>query len=157
MDHRTNKEAYINNGRTRSNLRGRLLGLLLGVLVAVAACACACAPSAPVEPTSTGTQGSGQTAGTEQTPAGGGSESGQSGGTDAAPDTVPEPAVSEEEAVAIVLERVPGATAEEITAFGRDLEDGRWEYEGRLIHDGIEYEFEIDAQNGNILDWELED
>lgn len=68
-----------------------------------------------------------------------------------------EPAVSDQEAIDIVLERVPGSTKEEIVSFARVYDDGRWEYEGVLRHDGIEYEFEIDAQTGNLLEWELDD
>ena len=65
--------------------------------------------------------------------------------------------LSEDEVIAIVLDRVPGATADEVISFGLDTDDGMLEYEGSLLHDGIEYEFEIDAVNGNILEWEIDD
>lgn len=65
--------------------------------------------------------------------------------------------ITESEAIAIVLKRVKGATADNIVSFEKDYDDGRWQYEGELVYDGIEYEFEIDAQNGNILDWEIDD
>ena len=67
------------------------------------------------------------------------------------------PLLEEEDVVKIVLDRVDGATEDEIVSFGLDSEDGIWVYEGNLIHDGIEYEFEIDGRNGNILEWELDD
>ena len=57
-----------------------------------------------------------------------------------------------EEAKRIVQEKVPGADASEIVLFEED-EDGRGPYEGRLFHDGIQYEFEIDPATGRIFDW----
>ncbi len=68
-----------------------------------------------------------------------------------------EPALSEEDVMEILLKRVPGATVDDIASFYLDMEDGRWEYEGKLVYDGIEYEFVIDAKTGNILEWELDD
>lgn len=65
--------------------------------------------------------------------------------------------LSEEEAIAIVLARVEGASAEDIVSFSREFDDGTWQYEGSLLYNGIEYEFEIDARNGNLLDWEIDD
>lgn len=65
--------------------------------------------------------------------------------------------LSEDEVIAIVLSRVQGATADEVVALGLDTDDGMLQYEGKLIHDGLEYEFEIDAVNGNILEWEIDD
>ena len=29
-------------------------------------------------------------------------------------------------------------------------------YEGEIIYDGVEYEFEIDAQTGNVIEWSEE-
>lgn len=57
-----------------------------------------------------------------------------------------------EEAKRIVQEKVPGADASEIVLFEED-EDGRGRYEGRLFHDGIQYEFEIDPAAERIFDW----
>lgn len=82
-----------------------------------------------------------------------GNSSTDSGQTNKTPDGL----ISEEEAIQIVLSRVKGATKDNLTAFETDYDDGRWQYEGELVYDGLEYEFEIDAQNGNILDWEIED
>lgn len=79
---------------------------------------------------------------------------GTSGSGKADPD---EPALSEEDVMKIVLGRVPGATSDDISSFTLENDDGRWEYEGSLVYNNIEYEFEIDAQNGNILEWELDD
>lgn len=63
--------------------------------------------------------------------------------------------VSEDEVRATVLERVPGASAENL--FLRlEMDDGRLEYEGELIYDNMEYEFKVDAYSGNVMEWEAE-
>ena len=64
-------------------------------------------------------------------------------------------AVSLEEAQDIALERVPGATSKNIS-IELDRDDGWYIYEGEIVYDGMEYEFEIDADTGNILKWEEE-
>ena len=51
---------------------------------------------------------------------------------------------------------MPGATVDDIRGFETDYDDGRLEYEGRIIYDGIEYEFEIDGYSGAIRSWEAE-
>ena len=65
--------------------------------------------------------------------------------------------VSEDAVKKMALERVPGANENHITSLICELEDGRWVYEGEIKYNGIEYDFEIDAQNGNILAWEIDD
>lgn len=55
-----------------------------------------------------------------------------------------------------VLARVPGATEANIIKFKKDYDDGRVEYEGEIVYNGMEYEFEVDAQTGNITKWEVE-
>lgn len=64
-------------------------------------------------------------------------------------------AVTLEEAQNIALERVPGASAQNIS-IEIDEDDGWYIYEGDIVYDGMEYEFEIDANTGNILKWEEE-
>lgn len=64
-------------------------------------------------------------------------------------------AVTLEEAQNIALERVPGASAQNIS-IELDEDDGWYIYEGDIVYDGMEYEFEIDANTGNILKWEEE-
>lgn len=63
--------------------------------------------------------------------------------------------VSIEEAKKIALDKVPGATEKDIH-IGLDYEDGKSLYEGTIFYEQIEYEFEIDAQNGKIWSWEAE-
>ena len=63
--------------------------------------------------------------------------------------------VSEEQVRQTVLERVPGASAENIFLH-LEGDDGRLEYEGELIYDNMEYEFKIDAYSGAVTEWEAE-
>lgn len=65
--------------------------------------------------------------------------------------------ISWEEAQAIALERVPGATVANIGEMETEYDDGRTEYEGSIYYNGYEYEFEIDGTTGNILKWEIDD
>lgn len=64
-------------------------------------------------------------------------------------------AVSKEDAVRIALERVPGATEKNVK-IELERDDGRYKYEGEIIYDNIEYDFEIDADSGTILEWSEE-
>lgn len=64
-------------------------------------------------------------------------------------------AISMEEAQNIALERVPGATAQDMS-IELDHDDGWYIYEGDILYNRMEYEFEIDANTGNILKWEEE-
>ena len=65
-------------------------------------------------------------------------------------------AITAEEAQAIALAEVPGATAADIYEFELDRDDGRLEYEGSIWYDGTEYEFTIDGYSGGIRSWEAE-
>ena len=64
-------------------------------------------------------------------------------------------AVSQDEAVQIALDRVPGATAQNVK-IELDRDDGRYKYEGEIFYNRIEYDFEIDANSGTILEWSEE-
>lgn len=64
-------------------------------------------------------------------------------------------AISWEQAAAIVLERVPGATRNDLK-MELDYDDGQYLYEGDIIYQQREYEFEIDANSGTILEWSEE-
>ena len=65
-------------------------------------------------------------------------------------------AISAEEAKALALAQVPGASASDIREFETDRDDGRVEYEGKIVYGGMEYEFEIDGYSGAIRSWEAE-
>ena len=62
---------------------------------------------------------------------------------------------TEDESRAIALAKVPGATDSDITLY-LDEDDGRLQYEGRIIYQNMKYEFEIDAYSGAIRDWDAE-
>ena len=64
-------------------------------------------------------------------------------------------AVSEDEARATVVARVSGASASDVRLH-LERDDGRLVYEGELIYNGSDYEFQIDAATGDVLDWESE-
>ena len=63
--------------------------------------------------------------------------------------------ISIEEAKSIALARVPGATKKNMS-IELDNDDGWYVYEGEIMYDGMEYEFDIDANSGTILKWEEE-
>lgn len=64
-------------------------------------------------------------------------------------------AISSDEAVQSALARVPGATVANVTELNRDYNHGRLEYEGEIHYDGYEYDFEIDADTGTFIKWEV--
>ena len=64
-------------------------------------------------------------------------------------------AVSLEEATKIALDKVPGATEQDIR-INLDYDDGRQKYEGDIIYEQMEYDFEIDANTGEVIEWSEE-
>lgn len=65
----------------------------------------------------------------------------------------PNDILSVEEATALVLERIDGATENDMR-IRLDYDDGRLIYEGKVWYGGYEYEFELYAETGRFLDWE---
>lgn len=63
--------------------------------------------------------------------------------------------ISEEEAKQIALEEVPGASKDDVY-LELDYDDGTMLYEGEIFYDSYEYEFEINAETGEIESWERE-
>lgn len=61
--------------------------------------------------------------------------------------------ISFEKAKSIVLAKIPGAT---ITKLKLEKDDGIYVYEGEAILGDYEYEFEINASSGVIIDWDKE-
>lgn len=64
--------------------------------------------------------------------------------------------VSEAAAKKTALDRVSGATDKDIYEWKLDYDDGRPEYEGKIIYGGTEYEFTIDAATGSVMEWDAE-
>lgn len=62
---------------------------------------------------------------------------------------------TEQEIKKIALAKVPNATEKDIH-LELDRDDGKLKYEGKIIYEGMEYDFEIDAYSGAILEWEAE-
>lgn len=63
--------------------------------------------------------------------------------------------ISEAKAKKIALKKVSGATEKDIRLH-LDNDDGKKIYEGSIIYNEREYDFEIDANSGTILEWEEE-
>lgn len=61
--------------------------------------------------------------------------------------------ISREQAVSIINGKLPGSTIIELEL---DEENGRPEYDGEAVLNGIEYEFTIDAVTGTITKWEAD-
>lgn len=64
--------------------------------------------------------------------------------------------VSEATAKQTALARVSGATEKDVYEWKLDYDDGRPEYEGKIIYGGTEYEFTIDATSGTVTEWDSE-
>ena len=70
--------------------------------------------------------------------------------------SAPATAIDEAKAKELALAKVPGAAEADIREFKTDVEDGRRVYEGKIIYNKTEYEFEIDAETGEFRTWEQE-
>lgn len=64
--------------------------------------------------------------------------------------------VSPGQAKNIAVSKVPGATLRNIVKFKKDYDHGFMKYEGKIIFNNMEYEFEIDSSTGNIIEWDVE-
>lgn len=64
-------------------------------------------------------------------------------------------AKTEEEVRGIALAKVPGASSENCR-MRLERDDGRLIYEGKIVYQGMEYEFEIDAYSGTVLEWDAD-
>ena len=64
--------------------------------------------------------------------------------------------VPEATAKKTALSRVSGATEKDIYEWKLDYDDGRTEYEGKIIYGGMEYEFTINAATGAVTEWDAE-
>ena len=64
--------------------------------------------------------------------------------------------VDEVTAKRTVLNKVPGATAANIYEWKLDFDDGRWEYDGKIVYNLMEYDFTVDASSGAVTEWDVE-
>lgn len=63
---------------------------------------------------------------------------------------------SEAAAQQTALALVSGASETDIYEWKLDYDNGRPEYEGKIIYGGTEYEFTIDATTGSVTEWDTE-
>ena len=63
--------------------------------------------------------------------------------------------ISEADAKKAALDRVPGATENDLR-MELEMDDGKYIYEGDIIYQQVEYDFEIDANTGTFLKWSQE-
>ena len=63
--------------------------------------------------------------------------------------------LSKEKALEIVLARVKGA-GEENVRMELEKDDGYWKYEGEILYNQREYEFELNGETGEVLEWSEE-
>lgn len=63
--------------------------------------------------------------------------------------------ISEADAKKAALDRVPGASETDLK-MELEFDDGKYTYEGDIIYQQQEYEFEIDANTGTFLKWSEE-
>lgn len=64
-------------------------------------------------------------------------------------------AVTQDQAVQTALAKVPGATEQNIR-IQLDYDDGVQRYEGDIIYNNMEYDFAIDANTGEVIEWSEE-
>ena len=64
--------------------------------------------------------------------------------------------VDEVTAKQTVLNKVPGATAANLYEWKLDFDDGRWEYDGKIVYNQMEYDFTVDASSGAVTEWGVE-
>lgn len=64
--------------------------------------------------------------------------------------------VDEVTAKQTVLNKVPGATTANIYEWKLDFDDGRWEYDGKIVYNLMEYDFTVDASSGAVTEWDVE-
>ena len=62
--------------------------------------------------------------------------------------------ISEQEARQAALDQVPGAQDENIVTLIKEFDDGRMEYEVKVVYDNVAYDFKILAKNGEIYSQE---
>ena len=72
------------------------------------------------------------------------------------PSTATGALIDEATAKLTAVNQVPGASTSDIYGWKLDYDDGRWEYEGKIIYNQMEFEFTIDAATGAVIEWDVE-
>lgn len=68
-----------------------------------------------------------------------------------------EDVLSEDDIKEIVLQQASGSVESDIIMLECEYDDGECQYEGKVYNNGRLYEFEISGEDGNILEWEIDD
>ena len=76
--------------------------------------------------------------------------------TTTTPSTATGALIDEATAKLTAVDQVPGASTSDICEWKLDHDDGRWEYEGKIIYNQMELEFTIDAATGAVIEWDVE-
>lgn len=76
--------------------------------------------------------------------------------TTTTPSTATGALIDEATAKLTAVNQVPGASTSDIYEWKLDYDDGRWEYEGKIIYNQMEFEFTIDAATGAVIEWDAE-
>ena len=76
--------------------------------------------------------------------------------TTTTPSTTTGALIDEATAKLTAVNQVPGASTSDIYGWKLDYDDGRWEYEGKIIYNQMEFEFTIDAATGAVIEWDVE-
>ena len=76
--------------------------------------------------------------------------------TTTTPSTATGALIDEATAKLTAVNQVPGASTSDIYEWKLDYDDGRWEYEGKIIYNQMEFEFTIDAATGAVIEWDVE-
>lgn len=64
--------------------------------------------------------------------------------------------ITEAEVRKTVLSRINGANDSHVSYIKLEMDDGMTIYEGKAVYNAQEYEFEINAQTGAVISWEVE-
>ena len=72
------------------------------------------------------------------------------------PSTATGALIDEATAKLTAVNQAPGASTSDIYEWKLDYDDGRWEYEGKIIYNQMEFEFTIDAATGAVIEWDVE-
>ena len=76
--------------------------------------------------------------------------------TTTTPSTATGALIDEATAKLTAVDQVPGASTSDICEWKLDHDDGRWEYEGKILYNQVEFEFTIDAATGAVIEWDVE-
>ena len=69
--------------------------------------------------------------------------------------TVPDedPAISEDEAMNVVFDMIPGSDYGDVLDFSQSYDEGGWIYEGTIQDKDVVYSYQVDGENANLLQW----